>query len=292
MKKILVLFLVFITGNVFSENTIVAVVNSTPISLNSIQGQNFAEKSNEAIIEIINGQINIILQLEKVNEHELWPTKEDINQVLIDIAQNNNLSKDELLNLIEIDSIKKEISEKLSILNLQKYITQDIPHPMEKVQSECFNNNLTKDLKQIKVAQIIISEIESDLKDPKQQNILIQSFLNKLSTHISKGASFESFAKLHSQHPSYKDGGVTDWISVNNPTLEMLDSLKTNEVSEIYSTIYGLAIAIKIDERFISSKLKECEEKVIYQNAEIYYTEWLKDLREQAFIEIYYDKLK
>jgi peptidyl-prolyl cis-trans isomerase SurA len=292
MKKILVLFLVFITGNVFSENTIVAVVNSTPISLNSIQGQNFAEKSNEAIIEIINGQINIILQLEKVNEHELWPTKEDINQVLIDIAQNNNLSKDELLNLIEIDSIKKEISEKLSILNLQKYITQDIPHPMEKVQSECFNNNLTKDLKQIKVAQIIISEIESDLKDPKQQNILIQSFLNKLSTHISKGASFESFAKLHSQHPSYKDGGVTDWISVNNPTLEMLDSLKTNEVSEIYSTIYGLAIAIKIDERFISSKLQECKEKVIYQNAEIYYTEWLKDLREQAFIEIYYDKLK
>ena len=292
MKKILVLFLVFITGNVFSENTIVAVVNSTPISLNSIQGQNFAEKSNEAIIEIINGQINIILQLEKVNEHELWPTKEDINQVLIDIAQNNNLSKDELLNLIEIDSIKKEISEKLSILNLQKYITQDIPHPMEKVQSECFNNNLTKDLKQIKVAQIIISEIESDLKDPKQQNILIQSFLNKLSTHISKGASFESFAKLHSQHPSYKDGGVTDWISVNNPTLEMLDSLKTNEVSEIYSTIYGLAIAIKIDERFISSKLKECEEKAIYQNAEIYYTKWLKNLREQAFIEIYYDKLK
>jgi len=292
MKKILVLFLVFITGNVFSENTIVAVVNSTPISLNSIQGQNFAEKSNEAIIEIINGQINIILQLEKVNEHELWPTKEDINQVLIDIAQNNNLSKDELLNLIEIDSIKKEISEKLSILNLQKYITQDIPHPMEKVQSECFNNNLTKDLKQIKVAQIIISEIESDLKDPKQQNILIQSFLNKLSTHISKGASFESFAKLHSQHPSYKDGGVTDWISVNNPTLEMLDSLKTNEVSEIYSTIYGLAIAIKIDERFISIKLQECKEKVIYQNAEIYYTEWLKDLREQAFIEIYYDKLK
>ena len=79
---------------------------------------------------------------------------------------------------------------------------------------------------------------------------------------------------------------------MNNPTLEILDSLDKNEVSEIYSTIYGLAIAIKIDERFISSKLKECEEKVIYQNAEIYYAEWLNDLREQAFIEIYYDKLK
>ena len=152
--------------------------------------------------------------------------------------------------------------------------------------------DLTKDQKQIKVAQIIISEIDSDLKDTKKQNILIQSFLTKLSTHISKGASFESFAKLHSQHPSYKDGGVTDWLTVNNPTLKMLDSLDKNEVSVIYSTIYGSAIAIKIDERFISSKLKECKEKLIYQNAEIYYLEWLKDLREQAFIEIYYDKLK
>ena len=142
------------------------------------------------------------------------------------------------------------------------------------------------------MAQIIISQIDSDVEDTKQQNILIQSFLTKLSIHISKGASFESFAKLHSQHPSYKDGGVTDWLTVNNPTLKMLDSLKINEVSEIYSTIYGLAIAIKIDERFISSKLKECEEKVIYQNAEIYYTEWLNELRDQAFIEIYYDKLK
>ena len=42
---------------------------------------------------------------------------------------------------------------------------------------------------------------------------------------------------------------------------------------------------------FISSKLKECEEKIIYQNAEIFYADWLKNLREQAFIEIYYDKL-
>ena len=292
MKKNFVFFLVFIAGNVFSENTVVAVVNSTPISLYSVQGEIFPEKSNEEIIKTINKQIDIILQLEKVNKLELWPTKENINQVLIDIAKSNNLSTDELFNLIEIDSIKKEISEKLSILNLQRYITQDVHHPREKIESECSNNKLIEDQKQIKIAQIIISEIDSELKDSEQQKTLIQSFLNKISNHISKGASFESFAKLHSQHPSYKDGGITDWLTVNNPTLKMLDSLETNKVSEIYSTIYGLAIAIKVDERFISSKLKECEEKVIYQNAESYYMEWLKDLREQSFIEIYNEKLK
>ncbi|WP_435187689.1 peptidylprolyl isomerase [Pseudothioglobus sp. nBUS_23] len=292
MKKILALFLVFFTGIIFAENTIIALVNNEPISLHSLDDEFISVKTNEKKIEIINTQIGYILQLQKVEELNLIPSEQNINKVLLDIAKSNNITIDELTNFDDIDLIKTKISEKLSILNLQRYITQDVTYPKDKIQSECFNNKLIKDLKQIKVAQIIISEIDSELKDTKQQNILIKGFLNKLSTHISKGASFESFAKLHSQHPSYKDGGVSDWLTVNNPTLKMLDSLNTNEVSEIYSTIYGLAIAIKIDERFISSKLKECEEKIIYQNAEIFYADWLKNQREQAFIEIYYDKFK
>ena len=292
MKKILVLFLVFFTSIVLAENTIIALVNNTPITLNSIQNKFSNSASYEEKTEKLNERIDIILQLQKVNEFHLNPKAKDVETVLVDIAKNNNLSINYLLNFDNIDDIKNEILEKLSILYLQRYITQDIKHPQEKIQTECIDTNLIKDTKQIKVAQIIISEINSDTSSPEQKNKLIKSFLKKLSAHISKGASFKSFAKLHSQHPSYKDGGVTDWLTVNNPTLEMLDSLDKNEVSEIYSTIYGLAIAIKIDERFISSKLKECEEKAIYQNAEIYYTKWLKDLREQAFIEIYYNKLK
>ena len=291
MKKILVLFLVFFTGNVLSENTVIAVVNSTPISLNSVQSEIFPNKSKEEIIEEVNAQIYMTLQLQKVSEFDLWSTEDDINQVLNDIAKNNDLSIEELLNFDEIDLIKNEISEKLSILNLQRFITRGLEKPTQEILNQCSNVRLEDDLKQIKIAQIIISEIDSDTQNPEQKNAIIKSFLNKISNHISKGASFETFAKLHSQHPSYKDGGVTDWLTVNNPTLEMLDSLEISKVSEIYSTTFGLAIAIKIDERFISSKLKECEEQVIYQNAEKYYAQWLKDLREQSFIEIYYDKL-
>ena len=291
MKKILALILVLATGIVFAENTIIAVVNNIPISLNSVKDNFLSAKTNEDKIGIINTQIDSILQLQRVEELNLKPSQTDINNVLSDIAQSNNITLDELSNFDDIGLIKKEISDKLSILNLQRYITQDIPYPKEKILSECSDANLIKDQKQIKVAQIIISEIDSDINNPEQKNALINSFLNKLSNHISKGASFEAFAKLHSQHPSYKDGGVTDWLTINNPILEMLDSLEKNEVSEIYSTVFGSAIAIKIDERLISSKLQECEEQVVYKNAEIYYAKWLESLRDQAFIEIFYDKL-
>ena len=291
MKKTLVLLLAVIASNVFSENTIIALVNNSPITLNSIQNKLLTSSSYEEKIEILNTQIDITLQLQKVSEFNLRPTYEDVEAVLNDVAKNNNLSLNDLLNFDEIDSINNEIVEKLSILNLQRFITRDLDWPTKNILNDCSNTDLEQDQKQIKIAQIIISEVNSDLKDYEQKNILIESFLNKLSNHISKGASFGSFAKLHSQHPSYQNGGATDWLTVDNPTLKMLDSLDTNKVSEIYSTDFGLAIAIKIEERFISSKLKECEEQVIYQNAEMYYAQWLKNLREQAFIEIYYDKL-
>jgi len=291
MKNILVFLLVFIAGNAFAKNTLVAIVNNNPITLNSIKDQLVNVDSVQEKIKILESQIDIILQIQKTEELNLKPSEEDIFEVLKNIAKKNNISVDELLNFENINSIKEEISEKLAILSLQRFITKDIEKPTKNILNECSGTNFEQDQKQIKIAQIIISEVDSDVKNLEQKNKLITSFLSQLSDHISKGASFEAFAKLHSQHPSYKDGGVTEWLTISNPTLEMLDLLKFNEVSEIYSTTFGLAIAIKLDERFISSKLKKCEEQLIYKNAENFYAKWLQNLRDEAYIEIYYDKL-
>ena len=291
MKKILVFFLVAFTSSVFSENTIIAIVNNSPITLNSFQINLEESNSKDKQIFIINNHIDKILQIQKAIELNLTPTKKDLEKVLKEIAQSNNLSLKELLNFEDFALIESEISEKLSILNLQRFITKDLKVSEEQVINACSNDNSIKDQKQIKIAQIIISEIDTQVIDSDKKNSSIKTFLNKLASHIKKGASFEAFAKLHSQHPSYQNGGMTDWLEVKGPTLEMLDSLDKKEVSEIYMTDFGFAIAIKVDERFISSKLKECEEQIIYDNAESYYSNWLIDLRDQANVEIYYDKL-
>ena len=108
MKKILIIFLVLITRNVISENTIIAIVNDIPIPLNSIETNVFNTDSKEKKIEIIKNQIDVILQLQKVSEFSLKPTIEDVELVLKDVAKKNNLSISALLNLEEIDSIKQE----------------------------------------------------------------------------------------------------------------------------------------------------------------------------------------
>jgi len=291
MKKILVFFLVVFTSSVFSENTIIAIANNSPITLNSVQIKLLEANTKDEQILIVNNSIDNILQLQKATELGITPAKKDIENVLNDIAQSNNLSLKALIDFEDFYYIEKEVFERLSILNLQRFITKDLMVSEEQILKLCSDKNVIKDEKQIKIAQIIISEIDSQIYDLDKKNLLIKDFLNKLASHIKKGASFEAFAKLHSQHPSYQNGGITDWLEVKGQTLKMLDSLDKKEVSEIYMTDFGFAIAIKVEERFISSKLKECEEQIIYDNAESYYSNWLIDLRDQANIEIYYDKL-
>ena len=287
MKRALTLLLIFCSGLVYTENTIIAIVNNDIISLKAIESKILNANAREYKVDIVNHRIDNILQLQQAKELNVEATQNDVNLTLLDIAKNNNITIEQLRSYPEFLSLKIEVSEKITILNLQRLITKDINISEEEILNTCNKEDNGKGIKQIKIAQIIISE----LSDQSDQEFVIKAFLKKLSEHISKGASFIAFAKLHSQHSSYLNGGETDWIEVDNPTVKMLDSLKENEVSKIYLTDFGFAIGIKLAERFVSTELKQCKEKLTYLNAEKFYSSWVKELRDKAYIKIYYDAL-
>jgi parvulin-like peptidyl-prolyl isomerase len=288
MKRVLALLFILSIGSVFAENIIIGVVNNTLITNNSIKTLLLKNDSQDRKVAIINEKINHILQIEKAKELQIEASPNDVNLALFEISKSNNITLEQLQAYPEFLSLKTEVSERISILNLQRYITRDVTITEKEVISIC-SKQTSESIKQIKIAQIIISDVEVETQNDK--DIAIKAFLKKLSKHISKGASFEGFAKLHSQHSSYFNGGISDWIEVNNVTVKMLDSLKNNEVSEIYLTDFGFAIAIKLEERFVSSNLKKCKEELVYLNAEKFYSNWVNDLRERAYIKIYYDAL-
>jgi hypothetical protein len=288
MKRALALLFILSIGNVFAENIIIGVVNNSLITYNSLKTLLLNTSSQEDKVEIINQRINVILQVEKAKELSIEASLNDVNLTLVEISKSNNISLEQLRSYPEFSSLEIEIYEKVSILNLQRYITKDVTIDENEAINMC-NKNASSSIKQIKIAQIIISEVEAETQN--DQDIGIKEFLNKLSKHISKGASFKVLAKLHSQHSSYLNGGITDWIVVDNPTAIMLDSLEDNAVSKIYLTDFGFAIGIKLKERFVSSNLKQCKEKLVYLNAEKFYSNWVKKLREGAYIKIYHDAL-
>ena len=280
MKRVSALILICHFGASFAANTIIAIVNDNAITIQSIEQQLNNTNSLDEKIYIVEQQIDTALQLTKVRELDLRPSEEEINIVLNQLAVDNNISIKQLQTYPEFPLLIEQITNRLSILNLQKFITKDLNFKLsdDEIKKKCISNSSVKDNKQIKIAQIIISQVKnSDLNSEIQEKV-VKNFLTKLSDHITKGASFNAFAKLHSQHPSYVNGGVSDWMFVNNPTVEMLDTLQDGEVSKIYLTDMGWAIAIKVDERYVDTDLENCKEQNTYLKAQNFYLNWLKEI--------------
>ena len=292
MRRSFLLLLLFSVNVSIAENTVVAVVNEDVITLDSIEWQLNVASSYDEKINIISQQIDLLLQLDVAKKLGIEPQNEEIEGALMQLARNNNVSLIELKSHPQFTIFAEQIIGTLSAIKLEQYITKDFKFELSEneILQNCNTENSTG-VKQIKIAQIIISEIlDPDSSKIKQKNAVIE-FLKKLSKHISKGASFEAFAKLHSQHPSYYNGGLSEWLFIDTPNIEMFDSLKEGAVSKIYETDGGWAIAIKAEERYIDPDIESCKKQIKKRKSNKYYSKWLKDLRESAYIEIYTDKL-
>lgn len=274
------------------ENSIVALVNEKIITSQSIQLK--LDKSNtfdEKLI-ILNEKIDLVLQKELIDKMSLNASVQEIKDALEHIANKNDLSLNQITQLPNYQSILLDISNTLSIMNLKNSITKDLKFitTNEELNIHCSNKDKNQLIKQIKIAEIIISSIgNSELN--KDQDKDIKKFLLKLSDHIIKGASFQTIAKLHSQDPSYFNGGLSGWKNINNATLMEIDKLQKNEVSKIFKGNNGWTIATKINERYIDANLEECKKELNTLKAEKYYLNYLKSYRDEAEIKIFIDEL-
>jgi peptidyl-prolyl cis-trans isomerase SurA len=292
MRRFFLLLLLFSVNISIADNAIVAIVNEDVITLDSIEWQLNVASSYDEKIDIISQQIDLLLQLNIAKELGIKPQNNEIDGALIQLAINNSISISELKSHPQFTLFVEQIIETLSVIKLEQFITKDFKPELSEneILQNCSMEKSTG-VKQIKIAQIIISEILDSNSSKSEQKSAVVGFLEKLSKHITKGASFEALAKLHSQHPSYYNGGLSEWLNVNTPNIEMFDSLEDGEVSKVYETDRAWAIAIKVDERYINSDIESCKQQIKNQKSQTYYLQWLKELRDSAYIEIYTDKL-
>ena len=289
MRKLLALLLCAQFGSVFAANSILAIVNDNIITMASLEQQLSTVNSFDEKMAVIDQQIDNLLIQEKIVKLGITPTQQSIDATVVQIAQNNNMTNEQLRAHPQFPTFLQQIISQLAVSTLQQSVIQGMTINLtdEEIKVNCHNNAAKNNTRQIRVAQIIITE----LADVDNQEVAVKELLNKLAMHVKKGASFYDFAKLHSQDPSYAQGGLSDWITIEGENLAFFDKLKEGEVSDIYNSNSGWAIAIKADERYIDSNLEACKQQMINSKATQYYLDWVEELRSSAYIEIYSDKL-
>ena len=290
MKLALNLFLLLISvksfGNI-ERNSIVAIVNQNIITSQSIQTQLEQANSSSKKISLINDRINLVLQLDLIKKYNLEPSQDDIEEAFKYISDKNSISIIELKKHPNFKFIENDVIKNLSLFNLKTFITRDLKVFIseEEIKEYCQNNG--QNLKQIKIAEILIYQPPNFNPKDSNKETKVKKFLTILKNHIDKGASFQEFAKLHSQDSNYYNGGISNWKFIDTPLLKSIDNLKKNEVSDIYNKNNGWAIAIKIEERMFNQNLENCKQEITQKKGQKYFEEYMDNIKKAAKIVIY-----
>jgi len=117
--------------------------------------------------------------------------------------------------------------------------------------------------------------------------------LEILRERIMHGADFGELARLNSDDPSSVKGGDLGWIYPGDTVPEFereMDSLKVGEVSQPFETPFGWHLLQVLARRKapISGERKRQEARLILRErkADEAYQEWLRQLRDRAFVQI------
>ena len=298
MKALFAFAFAFSLNSLATPNSIIAIVNDELITLNAISEQVNASSTKAQKIKLIDHQIDLVLQLEKIKKFGIKPKLSSINTMLSNIASQNGLTLAQLQANNQFDEIVKNVSQRLSIRGLKQFVLQeaninltqaeiDIALAKNPSSSEGFN-------KQIKIAQIAISSIDQSDSLLQSKNNLIQQFLTELSDKINTGTSFSSLAKLHSQDPSYKNGGESGWLDENRLPVEFkqqLAQLKVGELSPPFQAGQGWRIIKILDKRSVDNHLIAIKSQLVQSKQNAFFKNWVKELRKDAYIEIFDHKL-
>jgi len=128
------------------------------------------------------------------------------------------------------------------------------------------------------------SEIASEI-DAKNR-------MTQLKERLDNGANFAELARLHSEDGSASKGGDLGWLSPGETVPEFeraMDALKTGEISVPVKSPFGWHL-IQVMERRSEDVSKErqtlmARQEIRARKADEAYENWLRQLRDQAFVE-------
>ena len=120
--------------------------------------------------------------------------------------------------------------------------------------------------------------------------------LQEIKQRIDKGANFAEEARLHSEDGSAPQGGDLGWLSPGETVPEFesaMDALKTGQVSGLVQSSFGWHLIQVMERRHtdVTEEQKRQRARMAIRSvkSDEAYQDWLRQLRDRAFIEYHND---
>lgn len=268
-------------------------------------------------------EVNENISSEKTSASKLYKLRNILIEIPSNIS-NEQFNKEEK----KIKLIKKALDEKktsfrqlaISFSNASNkdtggdmgYLSLDkVPFIYKKILGKLKVGDHSEVIKDKNGFHIIMLEATKDIsskveKQLRIRHILIrkdsenaESKINSIYEKILNGESFSKLAKFNSEDlSSKKNGGEIGWVNIEKISkdfYEKVKDLKKSDITKPFITEFGWHIAQNLDSRKIDSSLEKqriaVKDYLKKQRENEYYTNWLTNLRDNAYIEMYEDKL-
>ncbi|GAB4543050.1 MAG: SurA N-terminal domain-containing protein [Thermodesulfovibrionia bacterium] len=239
----------------------------------------------------LNDLIDIRLQLQEAKRRGLNVSHSEVNTAIEDIKKKYNLSDEEFLNSLKAEGLteegyRRELSEQIllaKVINIE--VRANIVVSDKEVEEYYKENEGVYNKERVKIRQIF-------LKRPKDGSIeKVEKKAAEIMKRIQEGEDFALLAKGFSEDTSAEAGGDIGYIERGRVLKEVEDvafSLGIGEVSKPFWSSKGLHI-IKVEDRTEGGfeKVRDEIKMVLMERAfQKRYEDWIKELREKAYIEI------
>jgi peptidyl-prolyl cis-trans isomerase SurA len=121
--------------------------------------------------------------------------------------------------------------------------------------------------------------------------------LQRLRERVTQGTDFAELARQHSEDASASRGGDLGWVAAGDTVPEferVMNDLKENEISPPVQTPFGWHLVQVLERR--SDELSEDRKKtaarlsIRQRKADEAYQDWLRQMRDRAFVELRLDE--
>jgi peptidyl-prolyl cis-trans isomerase SurA len=241
--------------------------------------------------QVLNDLIDLRLQIQEARRLGLDVSPSEVEGAIEDIKKKYGITREELLNSLKAEglteeSYRKELSEQIllaKVINLE--VRSKIVISDREIEEYYKENKEIYNKERVRIRQIFLRRSgNGSIKD-------IQKKVEEIIKRLEAGEDFSDLARELSEDRGGKNGGDLGYVEKGTILKEVEDvafSLKVGEVSKPFWSARGLHI-IKVEDR-IESGLDEAKERIrqiLFQKAfQKRYEDWIKSLREKAYIEI------
>lgn len=313
--SLLATLLLFGSGSASARvvNAIAAIVNDEVITLYEVNREaqpiiREAEKK-ELVDDAARSQIRRMaldrlvekkLVEQKIRELNIKVSEEEIRQAIEDVKKQNSIPSQEALVAalanqgLSFDQYRSQLQEQLEKLKLVSLEVRAKIHVSETELREYYEANHARYTEDESFRARHIFFKTSD-KSPAEDIKRTMTTALMVLAEAKSGKDFAELARNYSEDPAArKDGGDLGTFKKGDMQAELESTIlmmKPGEVSELVYTPVGFHI-IKLEER-ISGKLKpfeglkaEIEEAVYRKKSEERFSQWSRDLRSKASVEL------